>query len=189
MFGNRFPYSNFHDINMDWIINTIKTLWSKSVFTVNNTAPDASGNVNLPQVSGMSSVNGIGADGQGNVQIISRPTFIYRDLQSADFTANVDNGAVGLMCWRCGVCSLRFVATIKAGTSVNDEILNIPSTIPVKSGDVVLIGFDATRSMKVFRIDANDKLVTRDAYSEDTEVTLYGTYITYPTVDIPIVAP
>lgn len=70
MFGfNLFPYTNFHDINMDWIIKSLKTLWTKSVFTVNNTAPDAEGNVNLAGVSGVTAVDGIGADGAGNVQL------------------------------------------------------------------------------------------------------------------------
>ena len=69
MFRNLFPYTNFHDLNMDWIIKSIKMLFSKSVFTVNNTAPDETGNVNLPTVAGVSSVNGVGADGQGNVAI------------------------------------------------------------------------------------------------------------------------
>lgn len=70
MFGfNLFPYTNFHDINMDWIIKNLKTLWTKSVFTVNNTPPDAEGNVNLAGVSGVTAVDGIGADGAGNVQL------------------------------------------------------------------------------------------------------------------------
>lgn len=69
---NLFPFTNFHDLNMDWIIKSIKsikTLVSKAVFSVNNTIPDANGNVNLPTVAGVSSVNGIGADGYGNVQL------------------------------------------------------------------------------------------------------------------------
>ena len=58
---NLFPYTNFHDINMDWIIKSLKTLWTKSVFTVNNTAPDAEGNVNLAGVSGVTGMTGIGS--------------------------------------------------------------------------------------------------------------------------------
>ena len=66
---NLFPFTNCHDLNMDWIIQNIKALFSKSVFSVNNTKPDENGNVNLPTVAGVSSVNGIGADGSGNVQL------------------------------------------------------------------------------------------------------------------------
>ena len=42
---------------------------SDAVLSVNNTKPDDNGNVNLPQVSGVTSVCGVGADGQGNVAI------------------------------------------------------------------------------------------------------------------------
>ena len=40
-----------------------------TVKTVNGSAPDASGNVNLPQVSGVTSVDGIGADEGGDVKL------------------------------------------------------------------------------------------------------------------------
>lgn len=62
---NLFPYTNFHELNLDWIIKTLK----KAVYTVNRTEPDENGNVNLPTVAGVSSVCGVGADGNGNVAI------------------------------------------------------------------------------------------------------------------------
>jgi len=40
-----------------------------TVKSVNGSTPDASGNVNLPAVSGVTSVDGVGADSQGNVQL------------------------------------------------------------------------------------------------------------------------
>ena len=40
-----------------------------TVKSVNGSMPDASGNVNLPQVSGVTSVDGVGADSSGNVQL------------------------------------------------------------------------------------------------------------------------
>lgn len=58
-----FPFSNTHQLNLDWILETI----SKLPWTVNGQFPDELHNINLPQVSGMSSWNGIGADGAGNV--------------------------------------------------------------------------------------------------------------------------
>ena len=58
-----FPFSNAHQLNLDWILETI----SKLPWTVNNTYPDELHNINLPTVAGMSSWNGIGADGAGNV--------------------------------------------------------------------------------------------------------------------------
>lgn len=42
---------------------------SDAVLSVNNTKPDDNGNVNLSQVSGVTSVCGVGADGEGNVAI------------------------------------------------------------------------------------------------------------------------
>ena len=58
-----FPFTNAHQLNLDWILETLKTFPR----TVNNTYPDEDGNINLPTVAGMSSWNGIGADGAGNV--------------------------------------------------------------------------------------------------------------------------
>lgn len=40
-----------------------------TVKSVNGSMPDASGNVNLPQVSGVTSVDGVGADASGNVPL------------------------------------------------------------------------------------------------------------------------
>lgn len=40
-----------------------------AVLTVNSTEPDENGNVNLPQISGVTSVCGVGADGNGNVAL------------------------------------------------------------------------------------------------------------------------
>ena len=64
---NEYPYTNFHDLNLDWLIKTLRS----AVFKVNNTEPDADGNVNLAGVSGVTSVNGIGADGAGNIALTS----------------------------------------------------------------------------------------------------------------------
>ena len=60
---NFFPFSDNHQLNLDWILMQLK----KVPLTVNGTPPDKFGNINLPSVSGMSSWNGIGADGAGNV--------------------------------------------------------------------------------------------------------------------------
>lgn len=62
---NEYPYTNFHDLNLDWLIQTLRS----AVFKVNNTLPDQDGNVNLAGVSGVTSVNGIGADGAGNIAL------------------------------------------------------------------------------------------------------------------------
>ena len=62
---NLYPYTNFHDLNLDWLLQQLR----EAVFSVNGQKPDEEGNVNLPGVSGVTSVNGIGADGAGNIQI------------------------------------------------------------------------------------------------------------------------
>lgn len=73
-----FPFSNAHQLNLDWILETI----SKLPWTVNNTYPDELHNINLPTVAGMSSWNGIGADGVGNVN-------------PAEHISDLDNAAEG----------------------------------------------------------------------------------------------
>ena len=70
-----FPFTNAHQLNLDWILETLKTFPR----TVNNTYPDDQGNINLPTVAGMSSWNGIGADGAGNVD----PLETISDLDNA----------------------------------------------------------------------------------------------------------
>ena len=62
---NRIPYSNFHDLNLDWIVAKLR----KAVFTVNGQTPDEEGEITLPSVAGVSSVNGVGPDGAGNVAL------------------------------------------------------------------------------------------------------------------------
>lgn len=74
-----FPYSNFHDINLDWIVGKLK----RAVFTINGQAPDQDGNVNLSQVSGVTTVNGVGADGAGNVQLTPADVNALPDSYSA----------------------------------------------------------------------------------------------------------
>lgn len=73
-----FPFTNAHQLNLDWILETLKTFPR----TVNNTYPDEDGNINLPTVAGMSSWNGIGADGSGNVD-------------PAEHISDLDNAAEG----------------------------------------------------------------------------------------------
>lgn len=74
-----YPYSNFHDINLDWIVGKLK----RAVFTINGQAPDDDGNVNLSQISGVTTVNGVGADGAGNVQLTPADVNALPDSYSA----------------------------------------------------------------------------------------------------------
>ena len=74
MFIN-FPYTNAHQLNLDWILHAIK----HQVKSVNNTFPDHVGNINLPGVAGVSSVDMIGADGAGNVELIINANRIFKN--------------------------------------------------------------------------------------------------------------
>ena len=64
-FNFEFPYTNFHDLNMDWILRNIGVIWSKMVQTVNGIAPDEDGNVNVGTVK---TVNGFSPDSNGEVK-------------------------------------------------------------------------------------------------------------------------
>ena len=57
---NNFPYTNFHNLNLDWIVKTVKLLFNKSVFSINGVEPDAEGNVTITgaELGAVSSVNG-----------------------------------------------------------------------------------------------------------------------------------
>lgn len=70
MFTHGFPYTNFHDLNLDWIIKTIKILFSKSVFSINNIEPDDSGNVTITgaELGAVATINNI-APVNGNITL------------------------------------------------------------------------------------------------------------------------
>lgn len=53
-FGHKFPYTTLHELNLDWLIGIVK----KAVMSVNGYTPDENGNVQLPTVPTVSSVNG-----------------------------------------------------------------------------------------------------------------------------------
>lgn len=70
MFTHGFPYTNFHDLNLDWIIKTVKILFNKSVFSINNIEPDDDGNVTITgaELGAIGTVNNI-APVDGNVTL------------------------------------------------------------------------------------------------------------------------
>lgn len=70
MFTHGFPYTNFHDLNLDWIIKTVKILFNKSVFSINNIEPDDDGNVTITgaELGAVSTINNI-APIDGNVTL------------------------------------------------------------------------------------------------------------------------
>lgn len=67
---NNFPYTNFHDLNLDWIVKTVKLLFNKAVFSINNVEPDAEGNVTITgaELGAVGTINNI-APVDGNVTL------------------------------------------------------------------------------------------------------------------------
>lgn len=71
MFWNNFPYSDVHNINLDWIIKTVKMLFNSAVFSINGHTPDSEGNVQLTgtELGAVGTVNGKSPDSNGNVEV------------------------------------------------------------------------------------------------------------------------
>ena len=71
MFWNDFPYSDVHNINLDWIIKTVKMLFNSAVFSINGYTPDAEGNVQLTgtELGAVGTVNGKSPDSNGDVEV------------------------------------------------------------------------------------------------------------------------
>ena len=71
MFWNNFPYSDVHNINLDWIIKTVKMLFNSAVFSINGHTPDAEGDVQLTgaELGAVGTVNGKSPDSNGNVEV------------------------------------------------------------------------------------------------------------------------
>lgn len=122
---NKFPYSNFHDINLDWILSKLKN----AVFSVNGQHPDDDGNIDLPSVAGVSSVNGVGPDSLGNVTLTASDVSAMPDSYSAPVSSvNNKTGAVSLTAFDIGAMPAGYVPPV---TSVN-----------TMTGDVVLTASD-----------------------------------------------
>lgn len=179
LFSNLFPYSNFHDLNMDWIIKSIKTLFTKSVFSVNNTEPDENGNVNLPTVAGVSSVNGIGADGQGNVQL---------NANNVGAISSVEN--VGSMTVNQYITVLQEVNSyIKKGDSIAEIFFlgkattqfpadyEIVTSAPVPRTWFNVIGVKNDSSIISLKLSESGAIVTNEIINVDDEIYFHAVYM------------
>ena len=62
-----FPYTNFHALNLDWIIAKIRL----AIMSINGNTPDENGNVTITpeDVNAVATVNGIAPDANGNVDV------------------------------------------------------------------------------------------------------------------------
>ena len=192
---NLFPFTNFHDLNLDWIIKSIKTLYSKVVFTVNNTMPDENGNVNLPTVAGVSSVNGIGADGNGNVEVpavykinnitpdnnrniniktLMPPTYKTFSDYTSHYEASYSSGFLA----RSGVAEIKMEGTIKAGTQANDVLATLPNDAPLPYGYSIIYAIDDNNKTYRISIDnTTNQIKVTDNFLADTPVHIYGCYL------------
>lgn len=62
-----FPYTNFHALNLDWVIAKIRL----AIMSINGNSPDEDGNVTITptDVNAVATVNGIAPDSNGNVNV------------------------------------------------------------------------------------------------------------------------
>lgn len=74
-FFNRFPWTNFHELNLDWILEKLHEIAGTFIIkSVNNVLPDESGNVeitvdNIPDAGKVKTVNNKQPDNTGNVDV------------------------------------------------------------------------------------------------------------------------
>ena len=94
-FFNRFPYTNFHELNLDWILTKINEIIGTSlVKTVNNKSADADGNIELEASdipNSILTVNNISPDSQGNLYVGTVRTV---NGNAPDGSGNVNAGTV-----------------------------------------------------------------------------------------------
>lgn len=75
-----YPFSNFHQLNLDWLLETVKSLPK----TVNQIAPDENGNINIPgMIGGITPIEN-GGTGMDSVQMTDTISDIA--TEETDFT-------------------------------------------------------------------------------------------------------
>lgn len=98
-FFNRFPYTNFHELNLDWILERIKEIAGETlVKMVNGISADSSGNISLSgaDIPGIiRTVNNQSGDSDGNVNV-GTVKMVNNILPSS--TGNVNVGTVRYVC-------------------------------------------------------------------------------------------
>ncbi len=110
-----------------------------TVRSVNNSLPDLNGNVNLPSVSGVTSVNGIGADAQGNVELTPSDIGALPDTTTAsDIGALPDTTTPSDI----GASIVRYVDVTRAsqGAAINTEI-TVTGLTPANSAIIAVLGY------------------------------------------------
>lgn len=135
MFWNNFPYSDVHNINLDWIIKTVKMLFNSAVFSINGHTPDADGNVQMTgtELGAVGTVNGKSPDSNGDVEVGTVRTI---NNQSPDANGAIYVGTVRTV----NGFSPDAQGEVKAGTvrSVNGKS---PTSVPTP-GSITLVASD-----------------------------------------------
>ena len=137
-----FPYTNFHDLNIDWLLNKVKQLFNMCVFSVNGVKP-VNGDVSLPNISGVNSVNGK----TGTVVLTANDVGALPDNYTPPVTSvNSKTGAVSLTASDVGALpddalDVEDVTTTSPYTAISNDI-TVTSWNVRRSGKLVTIQFN-----------------------------------------------
>lgn len=157
-----FPYSNAHQLNLDWILERI----SKAITSVNGTTPDENGNVNLPGVAGVSSVLGIGPDGSGNVQFSESWVPGHNYVSVTEFGAAGDGVADDSAAIQQAL-NTNSAVFFPAGTYICKDV-KIPSHKRMLGSNAVLIPDGASNIMR------NDGDGITSSYTQNEDIIIEG---------------
>lgn len=125
---NNFPYTNFHNLNLDWIVKTLKLLFSKSVFSVNNVEPDAEGNVTITgaQLGAVGTINNISPDSEGNVTLTASDVGAIATGQGVTKVNGISPDASGNV----------LAGTVRSVNGISPASLPTPGSISLTASDV-----------------------------------------------------
>lgn len=114
---NLFPYTNFHALNLDWIVERFKRM----ILTINGYSPDENGNITLTgaELGAVASVDGIAPDTNGNVAINA--------VKTVNGFAPDANGNV-------------FAGNIRLINGIGPTSLPTPGSVTLRAADVGAVG-------------------------------------------------
>lgn len=124
---NNFPYTNFHNLNLDWIVKTVKLLFNKAVFSINGVEPDAEGNVTITgeELGAVGTVNNI-APVAGNVTLTASDVgavAIGQGVTKVNGISPDNNGNV-------------LAGTVRSVNGISPTSLPTPGNISITASDV-----------------------------------------------------
>lgn len=179
-FFNRFPYTNFHELNLDWILEKINEITGLNlVKTVNNKSADADGNIalgvdDIPGAGTVKKVNNIDPDSSGNVTIDS--TDVPGTVRSVNwFAPDPSTGNVNLSPVNIGaVATVNNTAPDPLTGNVNaGTVKSVNNTQPDANGNVNLPTVSGVTSVNGIGADGTGN-VQLDALDVDAVATVNG---------------